>query len=77
MHLKEGTGEPCAGHPSPIGCLAARSILDPSFSSENFGIVPPTGSGGESLFQNYLNAGMGEPCTGQVKPKVVCSFSDL
>ena len=53
-HLKEGTGEPWAGQASPIGWRADLAILEPSFSSENFGVVPPTGSREEQVSFWYL-----------------------
>ena len=69
-HLKAGTGEPWAGQASPIGWLADRAILDPSFSNENFGIVPPTGSMEKELSLNiFITRWAGLGCSYAVEIK--------
>ena len=43
-HLKEGTGDPCAGQPRLNGVLDSSLRLELVSFTENFGLDPPTGS---------------------------------
>ena len=52
--LKEGTGDPCAGHERLNGRAAGFVRVKLSESIENFGTDPPIGSKSINIVQNMM-----------------------
>ena len=72
-NLNSGTGAPWAGHLSLSLASTGWVVLVRSVSDGNLGAEPPTGSEYKPemgiisiLTSTYLNAGLGDPCAGQV-----------